>query len=555
MSGEPRPRLLVVEDEAVVAIDVRSHLKRLGYDVVGVADSGEEACRQAAEQRPDLVLMDVRLKGAMDGIEAGRRIRTELGLPVVFLTAYADDETLARAKATGPHGYVLKPFDERDLQVTVEVALHKHRLERRLEHSHQDLLAVLDAASGGAVLVDPEGGVGFLNRAARRLLEVDFEAATGRPWREALPLPAAARDGLAAQWAREPADRRPLVADLAAGPRVEIELADDPRESGGRILFLRDLSEVRDLRRLLEDQSTFEDMVGESEPMRRVFRLVRDLAPVDVPVLIRGETGTGKELTARALHNRSARRRGPFVAVNCGGLSDELASSQLFGHRKGSFTGAVADHAGYFETAHRGTLFLDEIGELSPKIQSSLLRVLEEGTVVRLGESRPRRVDVRLLAATHRDLEGDFESGRFRRDLYFRIRAAEIELPPLHRRRDDLPLLARAFLAAFRARHGKPVEGFAPEAAGRLLAHGWPGNVRELKHAVEFAAIRCRGAEIGLRDLPPEVAAAEPAGAPPDEAELVRAALEQAAGNRKRAARILGISRATLYRRLKRLKL
>ncbi len=548
-AGE-RPRILVVEDEAVVAIDVRGHLERLGYEVVAVADSGEEACRLAAELAPDLVLMDVRLRGEMDGVEAGGQIRDELGLPVIYLTAYADEETLGRAKATGPHGYVLKPFDERDLHVTVEVALHKHRLERRLEESHRHLLAVLEALSIGAVLVGAGGDVAFLNRAARQMLDLE-EAASG-DWRQ-LPLPAATRAALEELWPQSGGRRRPLRAETAAGRALEIELADDPRAAAGRILFLRDVSELRDLRLLLDDRFAFENMVGESEAMQRVFQLVGDLAPVDVAVLVRGETGTGKELVARAIHNRSERRDGPFVAVNCGGLSDELAASHLFGHKKGSFTGAVADHAGYFEAADCGTLFLDEIGELSAKIQSSLLRVLEEGVVVRLGESQPRRVDVRLIAATHRDLEGDIEAGRFRRDLYYRIRAAQIDLPPLRERRQDIPLLARSFLAASRARLDKPLDGFAAEAARLLLAHAWPGNVRELKHAVEFAAVRCRGSEIEVRDLPPELAATEAVAPQEAEPDRIRAALREAGGNRKRAAEILGLSRATLYRRLKQL--
>ena len=198
-------------------------------------------------------------------------------------------------------------------------------------------------------------------------------------------------------------------------------------------------------------------------------------------------------------------------------------------------------------------MFLDEIGELSARIQSSLLRVLEEGTIVRLGESRPRQVDVRLIAATHRDLEGDIESGEFRRDLFYRIRAAQIDLPALRERREDIPLLVRSFLTAYRARQASEVEGFGALAAGQLLAHDWPGNVRQLKHAVEFAAIRCRGRQIDVADLPPEVTAGAPESRPTSEPDRIRAALREAGGNRKKAAKILGLSRATLYRRLKQL--
>jgi DNA-binding NtrC family response regulator len=546
-----KPRLLVVEDEAVVAIDVRGHLERLGYEVVAVTDTGEDACRLAAELTPDLVLMDVRLRGAMDGIEAGMQIRRQLGAPVVYLTAYADEETLGRAKATGPHGYVLKPFDERDLHVTLEVALHKHGLERRLEESHQQLLAVLDALSIGAVVVRKGGDVGFLNAAARRMLDL-ADGAAG-PWRRALGLPEATCEELVQLWRRPAAQRRALRAETSAGRALEIELADDPRVPDGRIVFLRDVSELRDLRLLLDGKFVFENMTGESEGMQRVFQLIRDLAPVDVAVLVRGETGTGKELVANAIHRRSERSERQFVAVNCGGLSDELAASHLFGHKRGSFTGAIADHAGYFETADRGTLFLDEIGELSPRIQSSLLRVLEEGVIVRLGESRPRRVDVRLIAATHRDLEADIEAGTFRRDLFYRIRAAQIDLPALRERREDIPLLARGFLNANRARRATAAAELSAEAAGQLLAHDWPGNVRELKHAVDFAAIRCRAREIGVADLPPEIGRRPVEPRPTSEPDRIRAALREAGGNRKKAAAILGLSRATLYRRLEKL--
>jgi DNA-binding NtrC family response regulator len=548
-----KPRLLVVEDEAVVAIDIRGHLERLGYAVVEVTDTGEDACRLAAELEPDLVLMDIQLRGAMDGIEAGAQIRRQLSLPVIYLTAYADEETLGRAKATGPHAYVLKPFDERDLHVTLEVALHKHRLERRLEASHAELLALLEALPTGAVLVADDDKLRFLNSAARRMLGVE-EPGSGS-WREVLGLPAAAVEALARLWRLPAAERRPVHVEAGSGCAMEVELADDPRSSDGRIVFLRDISELRDLRLLLDDRFAFENIVGESEPMQRVFQLIRDLAPVDVAVLVRGETGTGKELVANAVHRRSRRREGPFVAVNCGGLSDELAASHLFGHKRGSFTGAIEDHAGYFEAADGGSLFLDEIGELSPKIQASLLRVLEEGVIVRVGESQPRRVDVRLIAATHRELEADIETGEFRRDLFFRIRAAQIDLPPLRQRRQDIPPLVQNFLGAFRARQGNAVEGLATEAAGRLLAHDWPGNVRELKHAVEFAAIRCRSREIGIEDLPPEIAAGPTEQRPTSEPDRIRAAISQAGGNRKKAAEILGLSRATLYRRLKQLGL
>ena len=330
-------------------------------------------------------------------------------------------------------------------------------------------------------------------------------------------------------------------------------MVDNPRESGGFVLFLYDVTEVRGLRRLLESRDGLGEMVGRSEAMRLIFGRIEELARVDSPVLITGETGTGKELAARAIHRLSGRARSPFVAVNCGGLSDELALSQLFGHRRGAFTGAVDHRPGMFEAADGGTLFLDEIGELSERVQAMLLRVLEERAVTRVGETRARPVDIRLVSATSRELDGEGGEAFMRRDLLYRIRVGRVLLPPLRGRKEDLLLLARTFLAEARERLGRAAESFDTEAMRRLLAYSWPGNVRELKHAVEHAVIHAGGAEIRLDHLPPEVAEAREERDERSEPELISAALEEAGGNRKRAAELLGMSRSTFYRRLERL--
>ena len=274
-------------------------------------------------------------------------------------------------------------------------------------------------------------------------------------------------------------------------------------------------------------------------------------------MLIEGETGTGKELVARAIHQLSSRKDGPFLALNCGGLSEELAASHLFGHRRGSFTGAVDDQVGLFEAAGGGTLFLDEVGELPPRVQTSLLRVLEENAVMRLGESQLRPVDIRVLAATHRDLTQEVARERFRQDLLYRIRIARVKLPALRERRDDLPLLVRAFLADHCASTGKQVDAIGDEAMAVLLDYEWPGNVRELRNVLECAVVRCHGTSIRPDDLPPELLEFRPGSATDelgaDEADRVKAALKWSKGNRTRAATLLGVSRATLYRRMKEL--
>ena len=564
-SGPPEPvnpnppaRILIVEDEALVALDIEDQLLRLGYHVVGTVDDAQSALARAAETAPDLVLMDVQIRGEADGIDAALRLRHELGVAVVFLTAFADAGALERAKQAAPHGYILKPFDERDLRTTIEIALHRDRLEREARRHEERMRAVLDAQRAGILLLDGAGEVLFANQAALRMSGDDASEVVGRSWVDVLTPPAEVQRKVEAQLAL-PAERRTRVAATIAGAsrdwQVELEIRDDPSDGSRRILQLHDVSELHDLRRLLAEQGTFHDIVGRSEPIRRVIEVVRQVATVDATVLVLGETGTGKELVARAIHRESGRRDGPFVAVNCAGISDELASSQLFGHRRGAFTGAVADTPGVFEAAHRGTLFLDEIGDLSPRLQTALLRALEERTVTRLGETRPRPVDVRIVAATNRDLARDATDGRFRADLLYRIRVGRVLLPPLRERREDLWLLVRHLLAEHRAVTGRPVEAVSDEAMQALLGYAWPGNVRELKNVLGYAVIHCPGSTVELEDLPPEVLDSARTvtplpDLPVDERARIEAALARTGGERKAAAALLGISRATLYRKL-----
>ena len=327
-------------------------------------------------------------------------------------------------------------------------------------------------------------------------------------------------------------------------------------------------NEVHALRNQLESKGRFHRLIGKSAAMADVYGLVDQLAAVGTTVLIEGETGTGKELVARAVHNASPRQDRPFIAVNCAGLTESLIASQLFGHRRGAFTGALADHQGYLEAAEGGTLFLDEIGDIPTGIQASLLRFLQEREIYRLGDSKPRQVDVRILTATHRDLPNEVEEGRFRADLFYRLRVARICLPPLRQRREDIPLLAIAFLQQYNAVLNRRVRRLAQETIRLLMEYPWPGNVRELENAIEFAIIRARHSVLHPDDLPPEVrsspppqtgppAQPEPTAVPDqlDEKDRFQAALAQTKGNRTKAAKLLGISRATFYRRLAQLKL
>ena len=301
-------------------------------------------------------------------------------------------------------------------------------------------------------------------------------------------------------------------------------------------------------------------IVAKSPRMSQVVDLARRVARVDATVLITGESGSGKERIARLVHDESTRASGPFIAVNCGAITESLFESELFGHARGAFTGATQDRPGLFETANRGTLLLDEVGEVSTAMQVKLLRALQEAEIRRVGENKSRAVDVRILAATNRDLAQGVSGGTFRQDLYYRLKVVELNVPPLRERRDDILPLARVMLTSAAIRMKRKISGISPPAADQLLRYGWPGNVRELENAMERAVALARGGRVDLDDLPEEIRRAVPAPAvmagavrPLDEVEkeYILAALESNGGNQTHTARQLGIGLATLYRRLK----
>ena len=320
------------------------------------------------------------------------------------------------------------------------------------------------------------------------------------------------------------------------------------------------LTENRELRAALAERHRVEGIIGESGAMQEMLSVVRRVAPSDATVLIRGESGTGKELIARALHYASPRAARPLVKVNCAALAESLLEAELFGHEKGAFTGAVTARKGRFELADGGSLFLDEIGDLPPHLQVKLLRVLQEREFERVGSSRPIKVDVRLLAATHRNLEALVREGRFRDDLYYRINVVTIQLPPLRERREDVPMLIDHFLRAFADKNGKSIRGLTREAREALLRYDYPGNVRELENLIERAVVLTRDDVIDLTDLPLtlEAQAAEPesgaglvAAVEGLERRMIREALAKADGIQTRAAELLGIGERVLRYKLK----
>jgi len=323
---------------------------------------------------------------------------------------------------------------------------------------------------------------------------------------------------------------------------------------------IRQQQEISTLRKTFSLDEGFHGILGKSPVMLNLFEMIENVAQSDTPVMIQGESGCGKELVARAIHRASGRSDKPYVKVNCAALNENLLESELFGHVKGAYTGADRARVGRFESAHEGTIFLDEVGDIPPSVQVKLLRVLEERKIERVGDNRSVPVDVRVITATHKNLEELIEQGLFREDLYFRINVFPLFCPPLSQRREDIPLIAQSFIRRNAVSSGKKILGLTPEALEALTEYSWPGNVRELRNAVEYAFVLCQSGGIGLQHLPHKIAGGgvvrqAACEMDPDctkERDALIAVLRNAGGNQSEAARMLGVSRVTIWKRMKR---
>jgi PAS domain S-box-containing protein len=418
--------------------------------------------------------------------------------------------------------------------------------------------AWLDATDDGAIAIDAHGGVVLHNPAASRVTGMAPEAAVARPWRDVLQI----SDGLAGQlWsARTESDPARVVAEIicAQGNTRMAEIVSAPwrdaRGEAGILVVIRDIATLCRQCRAPRGMAGYGSLIGEHPRMQELYRLIEVVGPSDAPVVIEGETGVGKELVAQLLHACSARAQRPFIVVHCAALAEGLIESELFGHVRGAFTGAVRTTLGRFERAHTGTIFLDEVSEIPPGTQVKLLRVLQSGEMERVGDATSRQVDVRVIAASNRPLDREVERGRFRRDLYYRLRVVRIEIPPLRERASDIPLLVEHFLERY-APTGR--HEITPAAMAMLQAAPWPGNVRELENAIRHAVTLRPSGPLTPEIFPSEVRSAsasdravivqhEPSAE--ERRTLLLRALADHHGNRTEAARALGIGRATFYR-------
>jgi len=422
--------------------------------------------------------------------------------------------------------------------------------------------AILDAMEDGVMIIDRDFWIVGFNEAAARLTGYRkeealkarcFEVCAGRYCKEDCDVTALFTTG-------RPCEEFETTLRTKDGQtrivRIHtVALRDRTGAITGALRLLRDVTELRELERRLRERERFGHLIGKSRAMQQVYRLIELLKDSTATVLIQGETGTGKELVAEAIHFHSPRAEGPLIKVNCAALPESLVEDEVFGHVRGAFTDAVSDKPGRIELANGGTLFLDEVGDLGPSVQAKLLRVLETGEFERLGDPRTRRVQVRIIAATNKDLRAAVAERRFREDLFFRLNVVPIYLPPLRERMEDLPLLAAHFLERIRRETGRDLR-LGHDALRVMLRYRWPGNVRELKNALEYAAIVCEGTTIHATDLPPNIR--ESSSEPRVPAEItsepvrLRAALEACNWEIKRCADLLGIDRSTLWRKMKR---
>ncbi len=578
-------RILIVDDEASIRLTFEMFLAREGYGPIVTASTLGEALDEIKKQSFDLIISDIVLEGER-GTDILCKIR-ESGIkcPVVMVTGFPNLDTAAEAVRYGAFDYVSKPVNKETLLKFVRQALNHWQLENEKQQLLKEnekfkryLEAIFSSVSDAIITIDNKMNIVQLNETAKSWLNVSQGNSNDTVNLESYPsemgkaclydAKQVLKSGLGVsehQVECKKSDGNIRIISLNAAP-----LEDGHNEFNGVVIVARDIT-LPNPANETNSRNKFHGYVGSSQVMQNVYNLIENVGKVDTAVLVTGESGTGKELAAEALHAESGRKDMPLVKIDCAAMPEELLESELFGHKKGAFTGADQDREGRLLSANNGTLFLDEIGDISPRMQLRLLRFLQEKTFTPIGQNSPIHVNVRIIAATNVNFTEKVKEGSFREDLYYRLKVVEIKLPPLRDRKGGIPILVHHFLSLFRKQLNRNIHRISDQAMEILAKYSWPGNVRELRHVIERACVLCEGPTISVEHFPEEIR--NPQSIPANqrvmqeiptgivttlapyisEEEEIIDVLKRARGNKSKAARMLKIDRSTLYRKMQRI--
>lgn len=557
-----KAKILIIDDEESIRLTFKNFLLHEGY-IVTVAGDYHEALEIIERTFFDLIFADIILKGKT-GIDVLRETKERNSkCQVIMITGAPDIETASEAVRLGAFDYVTKPvFQDTLLRVTKSALQHKKIIDENDEY-RSNIEAIFKSVKDAIITVDKDLNIIEINEAAKVICNLTRDS-IGKKMNSLLKY----CNGKCVNTLEETIRRKQSIEIYHNECRHEhrtqqvVNLVTHPLINNqedfiGAVLVIRDETRMADLERRMRERQRFNNIIGHNKQMQTIYSLIESLANVQTTVLITGESGTGKELVAEAIHCKGNRVDKPLIKVHCAALSENLLESELFGHVKGAFTGAINDRIGRFEMANGGTIFLDEIGDLSPKLQVQLLRVIQERTFEKVGDSTPVKVDVRIIAATNKNLPEKIKHGEYREDLYYRLNVIELKLPPLRSRKEDIPLLARHFVNKFNMRFNKNIEGISNDVLEKFMEYSWPGNIRELEHSIEHSFVLCNQNVITLDHLPDILE--EMAGikkplhedAKARERTYIIHALEKCSWNKAETARQLGMSRRNLYRKIK----
>ncbi len=556
-----KSKILIIDDEEVVIKAVKKHLDDREYEILSAGNS-KEGLELFKKEHPILIILDLKMP-AMDGVTFLRKIKLTLSAScaVIVLTGRGSDEEMEECFKMGISSFLKKPFNAVELKGVVRSAIALKRTEEKFRST---LEAILKGIKDGIVTIDKDLNVIEINEAFCTIWNCTREDVLNKPF-SFLTKRLAISDCFdtieVTIKEKQSVEMHNIKCRLQNNINKIVSIITFPliNQFGGFdgcVLVIKDETHIAAMEKVLKERHGFYKIIGKSKRMQEVYSLIENLSNVKTSVLITGESGTGKELVAEAIHYGGERGRRAIVKVNCSALSEHLLESELFGHVKGAFTGALTNKEGRFRKADGGTIFLDEIGDISPKIQLKLLRVLQEKEFEPVGDTTPVKVDIRIIAATNKELKKKVQAGEFRDDLFYRLKVVELVLPPLRERREDIPLLTEHFIRRFDHTLGKRITGISDDVLKIFMDYSWPGNVREFAHTIEHAFVVCNNEVITIDDLPLDLREFYHSNVyhRNDNKKLEKGkiieALKETGWNKAGAARLLGVTRRTLYKKM-----